>query len=109
MPGDPLLDTEGRMLEGVGSPQGLGGSVMQLPPMQPTHTVAETVMRDPNQGPPEWLHKYMDAQPPTDPYHNPLPTPEQKSQAVIQNKFFQHMTEREQMKLLKDMKDRGAL
>ncbi len=108
MPGDPLADFDGKLI-----PMGIGGSQMapkppgpiMTPPLEPTHTV----MRDPYQGPPEWLNQYMDHQPKTDPYHPEALTPEQKAHAVIQNKYVQQLSERERMLLLKGMKDRGAL
>ncbi len=52
---------------------------------------------------PDWLKQYMDTQPATDPYSNPVPS---KVDMVNSNKY---LSEREKLKMLKSLKDTGKL
>jgi hypothetical protein len=52
---------------------------------------------------PEWLHEYMDKQPHTDPYHQVMPG---RVDLINSNKY---LTERQRLKMLKELKLQGKM
>lgn len=52
------------------------------------------------QEPPEWLRKYMEVQPKTDPYHNP---PVDPIDNIVRNKY---LSEQEKLRYIKFMRDK---